>query len=140
MTSPFTFNEGNDGYMKTIEMRDSKKQRLCLITQSIGHCCAASTIGALTSYGFWNVKKNVDSFIKEMKSLWKTESVFRSPEGKNLSLFNISGFYVFLSQETITFDKALRTHPDIKLIQTFVNRRGGPDSQGNTISLYFMEF
>jgi len=97
----------------------------------------------LSPYGFWKNKTKVNAFIAEMKRHWKDQHVFFGPLSTRLSLFNISGFYVLLSPETIGFDQALREHKDIVKVHSFKNKRNGPRedySFANTIDLYFMEF
>ena len=138
----FVFTAGEDGYTRGINICDETGHRVCHMSQSIGHCCAASMIGALSSYGFWNKPSNVNRFIAEMRRHWIEQENFRSKEGQGLSVFNISGFYVLLSVETAGHDKALRGHKDIVKVHSFKNKRGGPamGEFGHEISLYFMEF
>lgn len=138
----FVYSAGEDGYTKGINICDEKGHRLCHLSQSIGHCCAASMIGSLSHYGFWNKPSNVKRFIAEMRSHWEEQRIFRNAENGGLSHFNISGFYVLLSVETEGFDKALREHKDIVKVHSFRNKRNGPSvgDLGHEISLYFMEF
>ena len=139
----FTFGHGEDGYTKGFYMYDETGHKLCHVTSSIGHCCAASTIGALSMYGFWNNPEKVDAFIAFFRKQWKEQGLIRNENKHSLHIFTISGFYVFLSPETINFDGALRNHPNIQKVHSFKNKRGGPQddySFNNTIDLYFLEF
>ena len=139
----FNFGPGEDGYTKGFNMYDEKGHKLCHITSSIGHCCAASTIGGLSMYGFWNYAKNVDAFIAFFRKQWKEQQLIRSKENYPQHVFVISGFYILLSPETCGHDKALRNHPNIQKVHSFKNKRGGPRddySFNNTIDLYFLEF
>ena len=136
----FAYKAGDDGYTRGINVYDENGVQICHIAQSIGHCCAASTIGRLNVYGFWNKKTNVNRFIAEMRDHWLEQRVFRNEHGIGISIFNISGFYVLLSAETAGHDKALREHEDIVKVHSFKNKRNGPGYGGHEISLYFMEF
>lgn len=138
----FTYKEGIDGYTRGVDVMDGKGYRIAHLQQSVGHCCAASVLGSLSSYGFWNSKPKVNAFLKELKSAWEQQRHVRNAEGVSLTVFPISGFYVYLSCETSDYDVALRTHPKIKLVHEFRNKRNGPSAgdNGHLISLYFMEF
>jgi hypothetical protein len=139
----FTFGKGEDGYTRGFNMYDETGHRLCHVTSSIGHCCAASTIGALSMYGFWNNTKKVDSFVKFFRKQWKEQALMRDKDGGAQHIFVVSGFYVLLSVETAGFDKALRNHPNIQKVHSFKNKRGGPRDDytfNHTIDLYFLEF
>lgn len=140
--SMFSYRAGEDGYARSLNLYEGTS-RICNITQSVGHCCAATMVGSLTPYGFWEKKTKVNDFIADMKRHWKQQQVFLDDNQSRLSLFNISGFYVLLSPETAGFDKALRNHPDIVKVHSFKNKRSGPRADysfTNTIDLYFMEF
>ena len=140
----FDYKAGEDSYMRVINVMDGTDHVVGKITSAPGHCCAAAILGTLSAYGFWTKKETVNAFVEEMKKHWRQERPFRSADANNnLSLFNISGFHVYLSPETRTYDQALRVHPDIKLVHSFINKRtsGGDSSdQGNQIDLYYMEF
>ena len=140
----FTYKPGDDSYMRVVAIKDEKGTFIANITQAPGHCCAASILGSLSAYGFWSKKATVNAFVEEMKKHWREEKCFTESASYNrISLFNISGFYVYLSSETRTYDMGLREHPDIKLVHSFLNKRcaGGDSSyQGNQIDLYYMEF
>jgi hypothetical protein len=139
----FKFGHGEDGYTKGFNMYDETGQRLCHITSSIGHCCAASTIGSLSQFGFWNDDKKVDAFVAFFRNKWEEQEMIRNADHTSLHLFIISGFYFLLSPETRNCDKALRNHPNIQKVHSFKNKRSGPRddySYCNTIDLYFLEF
>jgi hypothetical protein len=118
------------------------------IENSVGNCCGMSMLGSLTSYNmgpnqpfFWNVPENVDEVIKFLKAQWENVRLFRDEDGEALSMFVVGGFHVILSRETQMYDQALRNHPNIKLVQQFMNRKSaGGGFIGNELSLYFMEF
>lgn len=140
----FDYKAGEDSYMRVINVMDGTGHVVGKITSAPGHCCAAAILGTLSAYGFWTKKETVNAFVGEMKKHWRQERQFRPANSStNLSLFNISGFHVYLSPETRGFDQALREHPDIKLVHSFINKRtsgGGWPYQGNQIDLYYMEF
>jgi hypothetical protein len=140
----FKFESGEDGYTKGFNVYDETGHRLCHVTSSIGHCCAASTIGSLSMYGFWDDDKKVDAFIAFFRKQWEEQELIRSTENNNsLHVFIISGFYILLSQETQFSDKAIRNHPNVQKVHSFKNKRCGPRddySYQNTIDLYFLEF
>lgn len=143
----FRLHASVDGYIRTMEVGITRPNGdlfipLCTVTNGVGHCCAASMIGNIRSYGlWWNSVANVDAFIKIFHDKWRTQSELYDKKYERLSVFIISGFYVLLSNETHEYDAGIRNNPQFTKVHSFYNRRSGPDyPAGNEISLYFINF
>ena len=138
--------QGVDVYQRTMDVGFATEKhgfvRLCNVTNGIGHCCAASMIGNLTSYfGFWNSIEKVDKFLDFFRDKWEKQEEHIDDKYNRLSCFIISGFYVLLSPETYSYDAGIRKNPQFTKVHSFNNRKFGPDhDDGNQIDLYFINF
>ncbi len=120
-------HNGPDDYCRDVIIRaNGGATNVCILTNGVGHCCGATTLGCMNQY-FLNEKKNVKALLTWLKDM----------DGKfDNHYWKIRRLYFFLSDSTAYWDEHLRNYSGVEKIHSFNNEVSG----STNVDLYYLEF